>query len=102
MKIVNKKQLLEMPEMTVFINNGKDFYGINGHLSWFNGTIGEDFVDSWDYMREGGSVPLNPEETMRDGHCSDENDFVVLEKSDLDMLIDFLIKCRDKAYGDKE
>jgi hypothetical protein len=110
MRIVSKKEFMKLPIGTVWsYYEPCVFRDLNIKVSdlseWetdflYDGVIGkidvqssEDFTNKCELMEKGESVPMDFEQTSREGLFDDDQLFAIYEKEDVEKLIIRLQKC---------
>jgi len=111
MKIVNRKDFLQMPANTLFSKFSPDNFGplsikvCDSNDGWHNDFVvqdiegaiqcegSDDFSNKCDLMVKGEEVAMDFECAGRDGLFNNDQLFAVWSKDDVKMLIDRLNKC---------
>ncbi len=104
MKILTRKQFMEMPAGTVYSyyepcifhglivkdsepkEQGPDFV-VSGIIGAIECNNSDEFIDKCHEMEQGGSVPMDFEYSGREGMFDDKQLFAVYEKADVEKLI---------------
>ena len=107
MKIVTRKELMELPAGTVFSyyepcvfhdlnikdsepNDGSPDFVISGLIGSVAHTSSEEFVENCEKMQRRYSMPVDFELTGREGLFDHEQLFAVYERADVEILIERL------------
>ena len=105
MKLVNKETFLNQPVGTLYCTYIPCIFD---ELSVFDGRCGKDDFfyqelnevcdGAFEFKKLGDTIPLNLNCGSRDGLFDAEATYAVLDKDDVDMLINKLTVCYNEAY----